>query len=105
MLKLGHLKDVDRYSIPQCITKKVIEDLKTLDDWYGEDRDIDNDMGGFVVICGKYEVLHIPNFEENIEEAEYIQNLGEYQKALYISGSERNIIIYRCKEDKRMLHK
>ena len=105
MIKLGHVKEVNKYFLPNSISEKVIEDLQILDLYYGEDRDIDKDAGGFIVICDKYEVLHILNFEENLEEAEYIQNLGEYQKALYISGTERNIIIYRCLSDERMLQK
>lgn len=104
MIKLGHAREVDKYFLPDSILEKVVEDLKMLDLYYGEDRDIDKDMGGFVVICDKYENLHISGFDESKDIAEYNIVVEEYQKALYISGAERNIIIYRCKEDKRMLH-
>ena len=67
MIKLGHVKDIDTISVPTCIITEVKEDLESLDYYYGEDRDIDKDMGGFIVICEKYEILHMPNFEENID--------------------------------------
>ena len=103
MIKIGCLKDIDDVSVPICIIDSVREDLKTLDYCYGENRDIDKDMGGFIIICEKYERLHIPNFDESIDKAEYTENVGQYHKSLYISGSERNIIIYRCLNDERML--
>ena len=104
MIKIGHVKDIDDY-IPICIISDVKEELESLDYYYGEDRDIDKDMGGFIVICGKHEVLNIPNFNENISKAEYTESTEQYQKSLYISGTERNIIIYRCLNDERMLQK
>ena len=55
-------------------------------------------MGGFVVICEADEEISIENFTENLEKAEYIQEIFPYCKALYISGTERNIIIYRKKK-------
>lgn len=103
MIKIGHLKDIDNVSVPMCIIDCVQEDLEALDYYYGENRNIDKDMGGFVIICDKYEILHIPNFDENIDKTEYTENLGHYQKSLYIAGAERNIIVYRCLNDERML--
>ena len=105
MIKLGHLKDFDADTVPNCISNQVLEDLKMLDLYYGEERDVDNDMGGFVVICDKYEDLKISGFDESQEYAEYNIAVDEYQKALYISGTERNIIVYRSKLNKRMLQK
>lgn len=104
MIKIGHIKDIDDVPIPSCIIDSVREDLESLDYYYGENRDIDKDMGGFIIICAKFETLHVPNFDENIGEAEYTESIGQYQKSLYISGTERNIIIYRCLNDERMLH-
>lgn len=103
MIKLGHLKDINTAHIPSCIINDVKKDLELLDCHYGETRDIDNDTGGFVIICDKSEVLYIPNFKEDILQAEYTENVEEYQKSLYISGAERNIIIYRCLNDGCML--
>ena len=79
MIKLGHVKDIDTISAPSCIINEVKEDLESLDYHYGENRDIDK--------------------------AEYSETIGQYQKSLYISGTERNIIIYRCLNDERMLQK
>ena len=96
MLKIGRIKDIDRVEdIPETIKKSVIDDLEALDYYYGIDRDVDKDMGGFVVICSKNEPLNIPDFDTDTEIAEYSEKVGNYEKSLYISGSERNIIIYR----------
>lgn len=105
MIKLGHIKDADAVSLPMCIDNSVREDLKMLDCYYGEDRDIDRDMGGFVVICDGYEELRVQSFDINTEIPEYTERIGDYEKSLYISGTERNIVIYRCLNDGRMLHK
>ena len=96
MLKIGRIKDIDREEdIPNDIKKSVIDDLEALDYYYGIDRDVDKDMGGFVVICSKNEPLNIPDFDVTTDVAEYSEKVGNYEKSLYISGSERNIIIYR----------
>ena len=51
-------------------------------------------MGGFVVVCDKDEKLDIVNFNKNFDTPEYIQEICPYKKMLFISGTERNIIIY-----------
>lgn len=95
MIKIGCLNCLDEVNIPSSILKSVTDDLSVLDFNYGSDRDIDNDAGGFVVICDKDEIISIPYFNEYSEELEYRVIVGGYEKKLYISGSERNIIIYR----------
>ena len=95
MIKIGCLNCLDEVDIPSSILKSVEEDLSVLDFNYGSDRDIDKDAGGFVVICEKDEIISIPYFNEYTEEYEYRALIGGYDKRLYISGAERNIIIYR----------
>lgn len=96
MIKIGRMIDVDSVDeIPKDIEKAVLEDLETFDWYYGGNRDIDMDMGGFVVICGKNEEIEISDFDIDTDVPEYEDKINGWTKRLFISGSERNIIIYQ----------
>ena len=96
MIKIGRMIDVDSVEeIPKEIEKAVLEDLETFDWYYGGNRDIDMDMGGFVVICGKNEEIEISDFDIDTDVPEYEDKINGWTKRLFISGSERNIIIYQ----------
>lgn len=95
MIKIGHVSDVDKFTVPDCIKFDVITVLMTLDECYGAKRNIDSDMGGFIVICSNSEQLNVPYLDLNSDIAEYTEVIGDYTKSLYISGSERNIVVYR----------
>jgi len=95
MIKIGTKNDLDKiYHLPLHVQNAICEDIEILDCSYGADRNIDVDMGGFVVVCDKDENLHIDNFEKDFDTPEYIQEICPYKKMLFISGTERNIIIY-----------
>lgn len=95
MIKIGTKKDLNKIShLPIHIKNAISEDIKILDDNYGEERNIDVDMGGFVVVCEKNESIHIENFQKEFDTPEFIQEICPYRKMLFISGTERNIIIY-----------
>ena len=96
MIKIGRMIDVDSVDeIPKEIEKAVLEDLETFDWYYGGNRDIDMDMGGFVVICSKNEEIEISDFDIDTDVPEYEDKINGWTKRLFISGSERNIIIYQ----------
>lgn len=95
MIKIGHVSDIDKFTVPNCIKFDVITVLTTLDECYGTKRNIDSDMGGFVVICSNSERLNVPYLDLNSDTCEYTEVIGDYTKSLYISGSERNIVVYR----------
>ena len=96
MIKIGRMIDVEMVEeIPTEIEKAVLEDLETFDWYYGGNRDIDMDMGGFVVICGKNEEIEISDFDIDTDVPEYEDKINGWTKRLFISGSERNIIIYQ----------
>ena len=96
MIKIGRMIDVEMVEeIPKEIEKAVLEDLETFDWYYGGNRDIDMDMGGFVVICGKNEESEISDFDIDTDVPEYEDKINGWTKRLFISGSERNIIIYQ----------
>ena len=98
MIKLGHVTDIDNFNVPDCIKSDVLNILTTLDACYGANRDTNSDMGGFVVICDNSDILNIPHFDITAEIAEYSETIGNYEKSLFISGTERNIVIYRKTE-------
>lgn len=99
MIKLGTKKDLYKIShLPLNIQNAISLDVSMLDKNYGEDRNIDTDMGGFVVVCEKDEMLDIVNFKKDFESPELIQEICPYTKRLYIAGTERNIIIYEGME-------
>ena len=99
MIKLGTEKELFKIGhLPINIQSAISEDIKILDDSYGKDRNIDVDMGGFVVVCNKGERLNIENFQIDFEVPEFLQAIWPYVKKLYISGTERNIIIYEKQE-------
>ena len=99
MIKLGTEKELFKIKhLPINIQTAISEDIKILDDSYGKNRNIDVDMGGFVVVCDKGERLNIENFQIDFEVPEFLQAICHYVKKLYISGTERNIIIYEKQE-------
>ena len=99
MIKLGTEKELFKIGhLPINIQSAISEDIKILDDSYGKDRNIDVDMGGFVVVCNKGERLNIGNFQIDFEVPEFLQAIYPYVKKLYMSGTERNIIIYEKQE-------
>ena len=95
MIKVGTKKDLYKIAhLPKNIQTAICEDIKILDENYGENRNVDADMGGFVVICNSSEELNICNFDKKIALFESIQEICPYTRKHYISGTERNIIIY-----------
>lgn len=95
MIKLGTESELHKIKhFPKDIQKAICEDISILDNCYGKDRNIDEDMGGFVIICNADDELNIENFDKDFEHPEFTQRICPYTKKLYLSGTERNIIIY-----------
>ncbi len=95
MIKIGTKKDLYKIShLPINVQNAIKEDISILDDSYGENRNVDRDMGGFVVVCEQEEMLKIANFEKEFLTPEFLQVICPYEKKLYIAGTERNIVIY-----------
>ena len=95
MIKIGTKKDLPKIShLPMNIQNAICEDVGVLDNFYGANRNIDVDMGGFVIICNADDELNIENFDKDFEQPEFTQRICPYTKKLYLSGTERNIIIY-----------
>ena len=80
MIKIGTKKDLDKIAhLPINVRNFISEDVQVLDCFYGEDRNID---------------IHIDNFNKNFDLPEFTEEICPYKKMLFISGTERNIIVY-----------
>ncbi|SDJ40300.1 hypothetical protein [Proteiniclasticum ruminis] len=54
MIKLGHSRDIEAvHHLPSEVVEEILDNLKVLDEEYGEDRNISEDQGGYVVILTK----------------------------------------------------
>ncbi|HBW14524.1 MAG TPA: hypothetical protein DEF30_11965 [Proteiniclasticum sp.] len=54
MIKLGHSRDIEAvHHLPSEVVEEILENLKILDEEYGEDRNISEDLGGYVVVITK----------------------------------------------------
>lgn len=64
MIKLGTEKELFKIKhLPINIQSAISEDIRILDNSYGKDRNVDVDMGGFVIVCDKGERLNIRVFK------------------------------------------
>lgn len=103
--KLGTLSDLHRISSADSKVKEVIaETLKTLDDNYGKDRDVDNDYGGYVLYAEPgtrdTEVLSWFDYEEYVPEyVEYVGSDPEYCCSLYLTSTEYGVVVLTALAD------
>lgn len=95
MIKIGTKRDLYKIlHLPIHIQKCISSDIEILDKNYGANRNIDFDMGGFVIVTNSKSDIKLKNFSIDFETPEYVQVICPYKKYLYIAGTERNIIIY-----------
>jgi hypothetical protein len=99
MIKLGTANEIDKIShLSEEMKKSIQEDIKILDDNYGSIRDIDKDLGGYVVILDESkDILELNNaIKPSLNEAifEYAKLVDGYLKALYMLSSDFGIIVY-----------
>ena len=95
--KLGNIKDVD--TIPHLCTganNAVTKFTKILTEMYGEDRDVDHDMGGYVLYTEKgtsiNDLKNAFDFEENT--IEYVQEFeDDVIAAIYIISTEFAVVL------------
>ena len=93
--KLGHVADLERLTIADEVTRNnLVELLQILDSEYGDDRDIENDDGGFVLYATpgtKPEEIKA-FFDYSTHEIEYVNRFLKAQPpictAFYILNNE-----------------
>ena len=93
--KLGHVADLERLTITDDVTRNnLVELLQILDNEYGEDRNIDNDDGGFELYAppGPTPEEIIAFFDYPAHEIEYVNRSLKAQPpictAFYILNNE-----------------
>ena len=93
--KLGHVADLERLTITDDVARNnLVELLQILDNEYGEDRNIDNDDGGFVLYAtlGTTPEEIKAFFDYSAHEIEYVNRFLKAQPpictAFYILNNE-----------------
>lgn len=92
-------------SVPKSVLQRIKQTVETLDAYYGSDRDIEKDLGGFSAvflssnnedITMRYNILRKYNFSENDYEYSdiiFASNGLEWREELFVS-SDYNIVIF-----------
>ena len=103
--RLGTLSDLSKLpSIDEKLKKVIAENLKILDDNYGNLRDIDTDNGGYVLYAEPgtkdTEVLSWFDYEEYIPEyVDYIDSDPEYCSILYLVSDDYGVVVLTALKD------
>ena len=100
--KLGKLKDIE--SLPPIalgIKSLILEKVKFLSAEYGEERDIDNDDGGYVLYCpyGTSEDELTEHFDYTTALPEYVEVSNGICHALYLTNNEFSVSVIMHEED------
>lgn len=102
-----HIKELERYALE--IIKSIREMITVLDENYGVDRDINNDLGGYVVIAENIvdiEILKqdklqglIPEYTDVIECSEGVN----WTSSLFLLSSDYAIVVVTTEELSKLL--
>lgn len=97
MLKIAHVRECVDLILPQEVVAAVKETVTILDRDYGEDRDIDNGYGGYVLVLEtEAEVKDLPG-QLRTALPEYVEVLAadqtSYVSALILLGSDCGVVI------------
>ena len=103
--KLGHITEINNIEIEDSAIRSAIENyLSVLDNAYGENRDIDSDLGGYVLYCdidtrfeelkGYFDYTNIPpEWVNDIDSDPY------YVSVLYILSSDYAVVVVMAKDE------
>ncbi len=97
MIRIGTVKQLEelKVDLPQSVKEECLRIVEILDENYGEDRDVEVDLGGFVVLVESkqdFEELKENNLDVLSEVAEnvstiYLEN-AKYFSVLYLLSSD-----------------
>lgn len=103
MIKLGKVKELQSVvGLPIEVEDAVKELLEILDNEYGEERDVDKDLGGFVAVIESEQDFQILKQEHYLDvkeqEPEWIINTVTNKKeiwkqALFVMSSDYSIVV------------
>ena len=96
--KVEQLKLLEGY--PKEIVDSVNETIGILNENYGNDRDVDKDLGGYIQVIESLEELKLLKesilqglVEEYSDEICTIENGDVYNSTLYIASSDYNVVV------------
>ena len=100
--KLGKLKDIESLP-PIALANKslILEKVKLLSAEYSEERDIDNDDGGYVLYCsyGTSEDELKEHFDYTMLLPEYVEVSNGICHALYLTNNEFSVSVIMHEDD------
>ena len=102
--KLGHLQDLDNIVVEdEAILKDLTEFLSVLDIEYGEDRDVDNSDGGYVLYCevgtSLDELEAVFNYKAVFDWSGNIKSKIPYCSTMYFLNNEFAVVLVMAIQD------
>lgn len=101
--KLAHMSDITGLELSPKLEAVIKDYLDTYDTLYGEDRDVENDDGGYILYCDKgTSPMDVRmQFDYTEETCEYTQRIEgtEYMQALFILNNEYVVFIIMTEAD------
>jgi hypothetical protein len=98
---IGMVNDSVEFNVPIEVYHEALRIVKILDDVYGEERDVDNGDGGFVLIAENIQDLLLisqqyTKLDSNTHEAVTLVKCSKesYINALYLSNNEFGMNIF-----------
>jgi hypothetical protein len=102
--KLGNICDVTKLKhINLSVKEALLDYTSVLTNFYGEDRDIDNDDGGYVLYAERGTTLE--ELETYFDYSRYLlefaegSDSGEVITAVYLLGNDYGVVIVIHKDD------
>lgn len=101
------LKKQVSQSMPEKVWNTLADRIKIMDNYYGKDRDIEKDMGGYCVIFPSGQILDTKEYDSILNKYHLQQGEWEYQEQivsdkvsevwieeLYLAGSDYGIVLF-----------
>lgn len=95
--KREHMAEVPEH-LPEVVQKEILDIIETLNRYYGEHRDVDRDLGGYLAVFP--EAYQQKDYEALLKQYHLRQADREYWKAVYQDGPIRWIEeVFLCGSD------
>ena len=102
--KLGHMRDLDNIAVEdEAIYRNLYEFLSVLDNEYGESRNIDVDVGGYVLFCdvgtSLEELGAVFNYKAVFDWSGNIKSKIPYCSTMYFLNNEFAVVLVMAIQD------
>lgn len=101
--------------MPKCVRDTLADRVKIMDNYYGKDRDIDADMGGYCIIFPSNQLFDMKEYSRILEKYHLQQGEWEYREQiasndvsdvwieeLYLVDSDYGIIFFYPLAERRV---